>query len=78
VEAVVEAAHIVPFKDASPQERLDPNNGLPLAAHVHKLFDAGCISFSADGAIHISDELTDADRETLGIDDEMKLNRLCS
>ena len=36
----LEAAHIVRWNAASPQERMDPRNGILLCATHHKLFDA--------------------------------------
>ncbi len=38
-------------------ERLDPYNGIMLAAHIDVLFDQGWMSFEDDGQILISDEL---------------------
>jgi hypothetical protein len=37
-------------------ERLDPSNGLPLAAHVDALFDRGFITFD-DGSLRAAPEL---------------------
>ncbi|KAA1139625.1 HNH endonuclease, partial [Citrobacter portucalensis] len=37
-------------------ERLDPNNGMILAAHLDILFDQGWISFEYDGRFLISKE----------------------
>jgi putative restriction endonuclease len=31
------------------EERLDPHNGLMLAAHIDTLFDSGLISFANEG-----------------------------
>lgn len=39
------ASHIKPWRDSSNTERLDPMNGLLLAAHVDKLFDRFLMSF---------------------------------
>ncbi|WP_180970730.1 HNH endonuclease [Burkholderia sp. WAC0059] len=43
-EEALEAAHIIRWDDASPQQRLDPANGLLLCATHHKLFDAGYLT----------------------------------
>lgn len=51
------ASHIKPWSAASNEERLDGNNGLFLSPHIDKLFDAGFITFSAKGAIKVSDKL---------------------
>ena len=39
------ASHIKPWRDSTNDERLDPMNGLLLAAHVDKLFDRYLLSF---------------------------------
>jgi hypothetical protein len=39
------ASHIKPWRESSNSERLDPMNGLLLAAHVDKLFDRFLLSF---------------------------------
>lgn len=39
------ASHIKPWRDSSNGERLDPMNGLLLAAHADKLFDRFLLSF---------------------------------
>lgn len=41
------ASHILPW-GAFPEHRLDPRNGLCLAAHFDKAFDAGLITFGED------------------------------
>lgn len=56
------ASHIKPWSAASNEERLDGNNGLFLSPHIDKLFDAGFITFSAKGAIKVSEKL---DRDVL-------------
>lgn len=39
------ASHILPWRDADDAQRLDPANGLLLAAHVDALFDRHLLSF---------------------------------
>ena len=39
------ASHILPWRDADDTQRLDPANGLLLAAHVDALFDRHLLSF---------------------------------
>jgi Predicted restriction endonuclease len=48
---VIRASHVVPWRAATNHERLDPENGLPLIATLDALFDAGLISFDADGIL---------------------------
>lgn len=43
------ASHIKPWRESSDSERLDPCNGLLLAAHVDKAFDRYLCSFSEQG-----------------------------
>jgi hypothetical protein len=62
---VIRASHIKPWADSDNQERLDPENGLPLVADLDALFDCGLISFGADGALLVSDALPERERALL-------------
>lgn len=53
------ASHIKPWRNSSNKERLDVYNGLLLTPNLDKLFDKGYISFSDNGKILISDELSE-------------------
>lgn len=44
------ASHILPWCESDHHQRLDPANGLLLAAHVDKLFDRHLLSFRQSGA----------------------------
>ena len=44
----LEAAHIVRWKDSTPDQRLDVRNGILLCATHHKLFDSRCIAPTLD------------------------------
>lgn len=66
-------SHIKPWANSSDEERLDPYNALPLAAHIDAAFDAGLISFQDDGSIILSGELAQADRVALGLTPEARL-----
>ena len=66
-EGLLQASHIKPWCVCSNPERLDPFNGLLLAAHMHVAFDLGFISFSSEGALLVSRELSGNDRRALGI-----------
>jgi predicted restriction endonuclease len=74
--SAIRASHILPWKDATSAERLDPNNGLPLVATIDALFDAGLISFQQDGAIIISDSIPPAERKRLSIHAGMAIGEL--
>lgn len=47
VEALLTASHILPWSEF-PAERLNPRNGLCLAAHFDRAFDQGLIAFGDD------------------------------
>ena len=47
------ASHIVPWKEASDNERLDVENGILLSPTIDALFDKHLISFNDDGSIII-------------------------
>lgn len=70
------ASHIVPWKDATSLERLDPNNGILLAPHIDALFDRHLISFEDDGKIMISKDLSQSQRNLLGLANSMRLREV--
>lgn len=53
--AALDAAHIVPWAEASESQRIDPRNGLLLCALHHRLFDSGQITLTENGKIAYSD-----------------------
>ena len=63
----LEASHIKPWADSNDSERLDPNNGLLLTASLHKLFDAGLISFEDSGKMLVSSKLSQSEQEIFGV-----------
>lgn len=75
---LLRASHIKPWKDAAPDEKTDPFNGLLLAAHLDAAFDVGLISFNDDGALLISSQLSEADRSRLGIGAAMRLRQVAA
>lgn len=48
---LLRASHIKPWSKSDPKERLDPTNGILLAAHIDVLFDRGLISFNDNGTV---------------------------
>ena len=70
------ASHIKPWKDCDNQEAIDVYNGLLLTPNIDKLFDKGLISFSDTGEMMISSQLDNADVAALGIQPDMKLNKI--
>ncbi len=69
----IRASHIKPWRDSSNEERLDPNNGLPLIASLDALFDAGLISFGARGEMLVSSQLPPTERSIFSVDDRRLL-----
>jgi putative restriction endonuclease len=63
------ASHIKPWRASSNAERMDTYNGLLLVPNLDKAFDAGLITFEANGHIKISPLLTEP--EKLGITSSM-------
>jgi putative restriction endonuclease len=49
--AALQAANIIPWRDATISQRLDPGNGLLLCGTHHLLFDANVLTVSADRRI---------------------------
>jgi putative restriction endonuclease len=68
VPSLLRSSHIKPWaKCASDDERLDVFNGLLLAPHIDALFDGGWISFSDQGGVLVSKQLSSASRAQLGV-----------
>lgn len=63
----IRASHIKPWRSSSNDERLDPDNGLPLVASFDALFDAGLISFDLNGKMLVSSILSAAERSIFSI-----------
>ena len=52
----LEAAHIVPWNNASSAQRISPTNGICLCANHHRLFDNGYLTISTSGKIIFAHE----------------------
>ncbi|HWU67801.1 MAG TPA: HNH endonuclease [Stenotrophobium sp.] len=74
--ALLRASHIRPWRESSNVDRLNPDNGLLLAAHLDAAFDQGLISFADDGRILIHARLPGADAEAIGISAGMRLRNV--
>lgn len=70
---LLRASHIRPWSEATERERLDPFNGLLLAAHVDALFDKHLISFADDGALICSPRVDLDVMRLLGISREARI-----
>ena len=51
ISSILRASHIKPWSKSSNKDRLNPNNGILLAAHIDALFDCGLISFADNGKL---------------------------
>lgn len=76
--SLLRASHIKSWKDSSNDERLDPHNGLLLAAGLDAAFDKGLISFKDDGEMLVRSDLSHADAESVGIRSGMRLRKALS
>lgn len=68
------ASHIVPWKDASHEQRLDVNNGILLSPNYDALFDRHLISFENSGKIILSEALKRTNYQDLGISGREKVS----
>lgn len=71
ISEILRASHILPWAGSTNAQRLDPRNGLPLAAHLDALFDRGLISFGDDGAMIISSVLREGEN-VWGLGDKLR------
>ena len=78
VQALLRASHIKPWRDSNNLERLDERNGLLLSPAYDAAFDAGLISFQADGEIMISRSLTAERLQAAAISKTARLRSLSS
>lgn len=67
------ASHIKPWRECLPEEKLDIDNGFLLCPNHDWLFDKGFISFSDDGIIIISSDLSSTDSVFTNVRAEMKI-----
>ena len=70
------ASHIVPWKDASNDERVDVHNGILLSPNYDALFDKHLISFENNGKIILSEVLLKSDYQKLGVDGNESIKNL--
>jgi predicted restriction endonuclease len=61
------ASHIVPWRDATDDQRLDVNNGILLSPTYDALFDKHLISFEDTGKIILSDQIERSAFELIGV-----------
>lgn len=73
-EQLLIASHIKPWSKSNSDERVSKSNGLLLCPNHDKLFDKGYISFSDDGHIMISSQLSKNDLTPLNVNKDMKIS----
>ncbi len=73
VQEALRASHIKPWVRSTDQQRLDPNNGLPLVGTLDALFDRGLISFDNSGRMLISDRVQKNQRQILHLRGQLRL-----
>lgn len=67
IEPVLRASHIKAWRHSNNQERLDPNNGILLAASLDALFDQHLITFTENGTIQANSSIPASALAKLGI-----------
>lgn len=72
------ASHIVSWKEATNDERLDVDNGILLSPTFDALFDKHFISFENNGKIILSDEIDRSAFQKIGITGSEKLQQIHS
>jgi 5-methylcytosine-specific restriction enzyme A len=72
------ASHILPWKDANNDERLDVDNGILLSPNYDALFDQHLISFENTGKIILSDALLKTNYDVLGVTGKEKIKNFHS
>jgi hypothetical protein len=73
---LLRASHIKPWRDSSPEERLDKFNGLLLTPNLDAAFDRGFIGFDDDGQMLISAALSVESVAHLGITQGLRLSHV--
>lgn len=64
--SLLRASHLRPWCESSNQERLDPENGLLLAAGIDAAFDRGFVGFDGVGTLLVKQGFSQSDLVALG------------
>lgn len=75
-QCLLDGAHVHAHRNGTTKERFDEQNGIYLVAHLHRAFDRGLISFSAQGSVLFSSKFDPDDRKALGIPEGASLSFL--
>jgi putative restriction endonuclease len=73
IKAVLRASHIKPWRHSSHHERLDPSNGILLAASLDALFDNYLVTFMEDGTMQVDYSIRETALKNLAIPGGKKL-----
>jgi putative restriction endonuclease len=66
VLSMLDAAHILPFKDADDEAKIDPDNGILLTPSLHRAWDSGLLSIDNEGRLALVTTL-DPFRAAIGL-----------
>jgi hypothetical protein len=72
-DLLLRVSHIKPWCFCTRKERLDPFNGLLFAPNADAAFNQGLISFTPEGRLLVSRELSAPDRRALGLRTSMRI-----
>lgn len=70
------ASHIVPWAEATHEERLDIHNGILLSPTYDALFDRHLITFDQKGSIVLSDKIDSSAYQKIGVSGKEKIQNL--
>ncbi|MCS5489304.1 HNH endonuclease [Algoriphagus limi] len=70
------ASHIIPWKEANDDQRLDIDNGILLSPTYDALFDRHLISFENSGKIILSEQIAFDDFKKIGVNGKEKISNL--
>lgn len=70
------ASHIVPWKDATDEERLDVENGILLSPTYDALFDQHLVTFDNKGEIILSNSIESSTYQKIGVTGSERLNSI--
>lgn len=70
---LLRASHIKPWRDSNNKQRLNPYNGILLAAHIDALFDQHLLTFAEDGSLEFSDLLSADEVRRLNLPEGLKV-----
>lgn len=73
--ALLRASHIKPWAASTPEEQTSLFNGLLLAPQWDAAFDRGLMTLDASGKVLLSEQLSTADAELLGMEAGMRLRK---